>query len=178
MELSDYASLFATDTLVALEDIVSTQPDIADLSFAGTPYVGLIRAMLKHSEVTCYADDGTVIGMRMRSPMSVVAFMPEPFRTTVLTHLSGILPLETFTLLQKVIPIIATAAPALDAFLDAHGFGLARAALRALGFDVWAFIVAGFAPDFVDGLFQGDLEDEDIVAPQIMEAWAEFIHTL
>jgi hypothetical protein len=177
MELSDYASLFATDTLVALQDIFSTQPDIADLSFAGTPYVGMIRAMLRNTEVTCYADDGTVVGMRMRSPMGVVSFMPEPFRSTILTHLSGILPLETFSLLEKVLPIVATAAPALDTFLDTHGFGLARAALRSLGFDVWAFLVAGFAPDFVDGLFD-DSDDEDAVSPQIMEAWAEFIHTL
>ena len=176
--MPQYASLFATDTLVILEDIFSTQPDIADLSFAGTPFVVIVRALLKHSEVTCYSDDGAVMGMRMLSPMGVVAFMPDPFRSTVLTHLSSVLSIESFALLNAVLPVIATVSPALDHFLDTNGYGLARIAFRALGFDVWVFLTAGFAPDFADLRFHGVIEDQDTVAAEIVEAWGEFLHTL
>lgn len=178
MDLSDYASVFAPDTLATLDDVFGSQPDIVDLAFSGSMYADMVRMMLKHSEMTCYTDCGSITGMRMRSSMGVVAYMPDFLRNPIMMHLSGVLPIETFTLLSSFLPIVASAGPALDHFLDTNGYGLARTAFRALGFDVWAFLTAGFSPDMDVMLFHGDLADEDRVSAEIVEAWGEFLHTV
>ena len=178
MDIPQYASLFAPDTLATLRDIFTSQPDVVDLALAGTPYIDTIRTLLTRSETTCYADNGGVTGMRMRSYMGAVAFMLEPFRSMILTHIGGVLSIEQYTLLIGILPIVSSVAPALDHFLGENGFGLARTAFRALGYDVWSFLAAGFSPDTEEVLFYGDLEDVDTVSADIVDAWTEFLHTL
>lgn len=174
MDLPEYANVFAPDTLQRISEAFfgdfTVEDDFPELLRPA------IHSILHTTPLPCFDTQGALLGFRMCSPVFALAtIINDEWRDYIVANIRLRLNATAFQDFMNVLEVIKYARPKLDMYFYDHPYDeRPKTALLALGGDIWAYLVTGFAPE--------RLEDADVLetfeegtSEEIVEAWLDMI---